>query len=261
MDSKKRSPAFQFYPQDFLVGTADMSAEEIGGYIRLLCYQWAKGELIDDNRKLMQMSGIFDLNTLKIIKMKFIRQENGTIVNLKLKSVAEEQDKYRENQRKKASKRWESKNDAVALPKDIPEECPSPSSSPSSLSSSSPSSSNLVIGEKSKRFVPPTIKMVQEYCLERKNKVDPERFMDHYTSNGWMVGKTKMKDWKATIRNWEKNNYSNNQQNGNTTQQPKRTLEEQANDIADSIFGKYSNENATGSNDSTTEDSYFTIVE
>lgn len=56
---------------------------------------------------------------------------------------------------------------------------------------------------RSKRFVPPTVEEVREYCFERGNSVDPQRFVDYYSSNGWMVGKTKMKDWKAAVRTWE----------------------------------------------------------
>ena len=56
-----------------------------------------------------------------------------------------------------------------------------------------------------KRFVPPTVEQVQEYCWERGNAVDPQRFVDYYTANGWMVGKNKMKDWKAAVRTWEQN--------------------------------------------------------
>ncbi len=54
-----------------------------------------------------------------------------------------------------------------------------------------------------KRFIPPTVDEVREYCEERGNSVDPQRFVDYYSSNGWMVGKTKMKDWKAAVRTWE----------------------------------------------------------
>ena len=53
-------------------------------------------------------------------------------------------------------------------------------------------------------FTPPTVSEVLNYCRERKNRVDPQRFVDFYTSKGWMVGKTKMKDWKAAVRTWEK---------------------------------------------------------
>ena len=54
------------------------------------------------------------------------------------------------------------------------------------------------------RFTPPTLEQVIEYCNERQNGVDPERFIDYYTSNGWKVGKNPMKDWKAAVRTWER---------------------------------------------------------
>lgn len=54
----------------------------------------------------------------------------------------------------------------------------------------------------------PTIEDVKAYCKERGNRVDPERFIDYYTSNGWKVGKNPMKDWKAAIRTWEKGDQS-----------------------------------------------------
>lgn len=55
-----------------------------------------------------------------------------------------------------------------------------------------------------KRFAPPTLDEVQAYCEERGNNVDPDRFIDYYTSNGWRVGKNPMKDWKAAVRSWER---------------------------------------------------------
>ncbi len=52
-------------------------------------------------------------------------------------------------------------------------------------------------------FAPPGVEEVKEYCVEQGlHQVDPARFVDHYTANGWMVGKTKMKDWQAAVRNW-----------------------------------------------------------
>lgn len=56
------------------------------------------------------------------------------------------------------------------------------------------------------KFVPPTKEQVREYCQERENNVDPENFVDFYTGKGWMIGKNKMKDWKAAVRTWERNN-------------------------------------------------------
>lgn len=54
------------------------------------------------------------------------------------------------------------------------------------------------------RFTPPTMDEVSDYCKQRGNTVDAQRWFDYYTSNGWMVGKNHMKDWKAAIRTWER---------------------------------------------------------
>lgn len=56
-----------------------------------------------------------------------------------------------------------------------------------------------------KKFVPPTLEDVTAYCKERNNSIDPQKFIDHYTANGWVRGKTKIKDWKACVRTWEGN--------------------------------------------------------
>lgn len=53
-------------------------------------------------------------------------------------------------------------------------------------------------------FTPPSLEDVQEYCKERNNNVDAETFISFYESKGWMVGKNKMKDWKACVRTWER---------------------------------------------------------
>ena len=53
-------------------------------------------------------------------------------------------------------------------------------------------------------FVIPDVKDVATYCLERRNCVDPEKWHDFYSSNGWKVGRNPMKDWKAAVRTWEK---------------------------------------------------------
>ena len=55
-----------------------------------------------------------------------------------------------------------------------------------------------------KRFVAPSVAEVAEYCRSRGNNVDAERFVSYYDSNGWMVGRNHMKDWRAAVRTWER---------------------------------------------------------
>lgn len=61
----------------------------------------------------------------------------------------------------------------------------------------------IIVKGKTQRFSPPTIDELKSYCQERKNNVDAERFFNFYEMKGWMVGKNKMKDWKAAVRTWE----------------------------------------------------------
>lgn len=60
--------------------------------------------------------------------------------------------------------------------------------------------------ESVKRFSPPSIEEVRNYIHEKGYKVDAERFVAYYTSNGWKVGKNKMKDWKAAVLSWDRKN-------------------------------------------------------
>ena len=74
---------------------------------------------------------------------------------------------------------------------------------------------NTLEGVKEKRFAPPTLENVSEYCREMGyTNVDAVCFIDFYTSNGWMVGKNRMKDWKAAVRNWDRREKNPQRQDG-----------------------------------------------
>ena len=56
-----------------------------------------------------------------------------------------------------------------------------------------------------KNCVPPTREEVKNYCEQRNNSVDADRFYDYYSANGWVQGKGKpIRDWKACVRTWER---------------------------------------------------------
>lgn len=63
---------------------------------------------------------------------------------------------------------------------------------------------NVNISKKKKFFTVPTVEEIRQYCVERQNGIDPDAFRDFYEAKGWMVGKNKMKDWKAAVRTWER---------------------------------------------------------
>lgn len=62
-------------------------------------------------------------------------------------------------------------------------------------------------GVKKTPFSPPTKADVAEYVKEHGIAIDPERFIDYYTANGWRVGRNPMKDWRAAVRNWARSDF------------------------------------------------------
>jgi hypothetical protein len=65
---------------------------------------------------------------------------------------------------------------------------------------------NDIIKDKApKRFQKPTIDQIREYMIEQNMIVEPEKFFNHYETNGWMRGKNKIKDWRACVRTWKQN--------------------------------------------------------
>ena len=71
---------------------------------------------------------------------------------------------------------------------------------------SSISNSNSISNSSNKKFIKPNIEDIKDYCKEKELNVDAEAFIDFYESKGWKVGKNPMKDWKAAVRNWNRNN-------------------------------------------------------
>jgi hypothetical protein len=76
---------------------------------------------------------------------------------------------------------------------------------------------NLTDSNSKVSFVKPKIIDIKEYCKERKNNVDAETFFDFYESKDWLIGKNKMKNWKASVRTWEKSRNNKNNTNDRTT--------------------------------------------
>ena len=76
------------------------------------------------------------------------------------------------------------------------------------LKSNTTSINTMIVNNKG-GFLKPTRFDIKGYCIERKNQVDCETFYDFYESKDWLIGKNKMKDWKACVRTWEKRNNKN----------------------------------------------------
>lgn len=89
---------------------------------------------------------------------------------------------------------------------------------------------------KRKRFEKPTLSQITQYCLERNNNVNAEQFYDYYESNGWKVGKNSMKDWKACVRTWERNEYRKPNSKKNSKEDAINVVRELMNEYANEQF-------------------------
>lgn len=109
---KYKDPAFLFYPADFLVGTMDMSDEEVGQYIRLMCRQHQKGHL---------PATVIE-RTSDEVQSKFIQDEDGKWYNKRLEKEIEKRAKYTASRRRnlesnKDAKREQKKEDITDMSK------------------------------------------------------------------------------------------------------------------------------------------------
>jgi len=84
------------------------------------------------------------------------------------------------------------------------------------------------------RFTPPSLDDVTQYCLQRKNAVVPQDFIDFYEASGWFRGKTKIKDWKACVRTWE----SNKKGGGNEKRSRAKQFSDKLDEIAKQDIGE-----------------------
>jgi len=184
-----------------------MSRTERGAYHDLLMAQASTGNLTSD--MVHRILGSDYDAVWPVIQCKF-SEKNNVFFNQKMLSECqrvEEYSKSRSSNRRKKRKLQtkDMKNICISHEKHMG-------------SGSGTSSGTGKRGDKStreeekkpvrKRFVPPTVEQVAEYCRERKNRVDAQGFVDFYSSKGWLVGKSPMKDWTAAVRTWEKNNYN-----------------------------------------------------
>ena len=191
-----KDPAFLFYPSDFLTGTMFLSNEQVGAYIRLLCAQHQQGHL--PQRAMEMMCGGIDEEVFS----KFEQDEKGLYYNKRLDNESERRTNYVKSRRKNLA--CEKKESDISH---MDSHMASHMDAHMESHMENRNENENIDKTKSKRtlFIPPTVEEVSAYCQERHNIVNASVFVDFYESKNWMVGKNKMKDWKASVRTWEHN--------------------------------------------------------
>jgi uncharacterized protein YdaU (DUF1376 family) len=202
-----RMPWFMFYPSDWIKGTRPLSLEEKGVWIDLLCYMWEsgkRGEISGTYEDFARMVGsnwndiAITINSMKQKNCFNVTECNG-IVTLTCRRMLREHlsresstFRVREYRKRKCNanvtRNTHTQKSEVIKDKDI-----------------------------AHVFVKPTCEEVAGYFKELGSLKDPLQFFDHYEANGWKVGKVPMKNWKATVRNWNRNGFTNNGKQGDKT--------------------------------------------
>lgn len=221
-----RPPAFPLYAADFYMDTLTWDTDDIGVYFCLLMAEWVNGPLEKDTKKLAKIAKKTHQKFIKNfskISQKFvvICTENGEfLVNNRLEEEREKQRYYKELQRVKGIKSGKSRfNHGLTTVEPTPQPKGNLSFSSSISSSIKPKNKKESIKKKESHahiFIKPSLEEIEAYCQERKNNVNPKKWLDHYTANGWKIGKAlaPMKDWQAAVRTWEGNNYDSGGNNG-----------------------------------------------
>lgn len=85
---------------------------------------------------------------------------------------------------------------------------------------------------KRERFVPPSVEEVAAYCRKRRNGIDPEEFTSFYSSKGWKVGTSPMKDWKSAVVTWERKRAKEADPEPKSAKRGRLTVDENGEEVA-----------------------------
>ena len=188
-----KDPAFLFYSSDFLTGTLLMSMEQKGKFITLLCIQHQKGHMSE--RDMLQICGTYDEDIFD----KFQKDSDGKFFNVRLEQEVDKRKSYSESRRNNRKK----KEDVINISDTYVEHMENENEN-----------ENTIKEKKVVQFKKPSFEEVKAYMSELKMNDLSEQWFNHYEAIGWMIGKNKMKDWKASVRTWKAN-----QKNNTTNQQ------------------------------------------
>lgn len=198
-----------------------MAPEEVGAYIRLLCYQWNRGSIpVDPSVQARLTGGCVSAAVLA----KFSVGDDGQLKNQRLEVERSKRGKFLEDQKRKgllsAEKRRidqqrfnrGSTGEATeSQPSGQPDAQPKvnpPSPSPTIEEGKAPSSPAPIKKERRKAepFTPPTIEEAVEVCIELgMPNIEARKFINHHETKGWMIGNSPMRSWRAAMRTWHLN--------------------------------------------------------
>ena len=207
-NEKRKAPAFQLYVNQFLAGTIEMSQEEVGCYIRLLCHQWNRGSIPVEPDKLQRLAGG---SVSDDVLAKFPTWPDGQRRNERLEHERSKQIEFREKQRQKGiasglARRNQpdfSRGSTVVPTAVQPDPQPETNSTSSFTSTTTFKGIDSNTNAPTRRFVPPTRDELDVEALKLGlPSTEVDKFVAYYGSNGWKVGKVPMKSWTHALAGW-----------------------------------------------------------
>ena len=231
-----KDPAFLFYYDRFLSGTFTMTDSQVGQYIRLLCLQANKGYVT--KKDMNNICKTYDED----IAEKFTEIELDKYANPTLVDIMNQRKVFTESRRNnRKGKKYDKSEEVNNICKSHDEHMVNVN-----LNKDIDVIKDVVVKEKAqrKKFVIPSVEDVQAFANENMigSKDLPERFVNYYEANGWMINRNHMKNWQATFKNWvlnEKKYETNQRTNGKqfASETPAERKERQYRDFGKSING------------------------
>lgn len=196
---KSLGPWFPFFADDFISGTAHMTAAEIGAYVLLLCHQWRNGDL-PSNPSLLTRICRQRIDRIVAVLDKFEPCGEGKIRNKRMYVIREERMAYKHEQSRKGELSAISRGSTAAGFRFEPKV-----NLPSASASASPKEEKKKEKRAVRQFAKPTKEEVAAYAASVEFKeLDAETFIAYYESKGWLVGTSPMKSWQAAVITWKK---------------------------------------------------------
>lgn len=196
-----KSPAFRFYADDFLAGTFDMSTEEVGAYIRLLCHEWNRGSTPVEPEKQQRLAGG---SVSDEVRAKFHLCEDGRLRNPRLEKERQKQAEFSQKQAEKGRKSGEARRTTVeprlnhgSTPVEpvlnLPSPFPSPIVPPPPVPQENRTCANL----------PTWAEVKAEADMRGVPEASARAFFDHHEGNSiWLNEHGKLKNWRHKLKVW-----------------------------------------------------------
>ena len=193
-----KDPAFLFYPGDYLRDTQCLSSSAQVAYDRIMCEHMRSIPIAKDRVHFFtkRLNEDEKAELLSVLE----QYDGGFVIGWLVVSI-EKRKAYSESRRKNGEKKYSLHMQSIR---------PAQENEIENVNDNVNNKDKGGVGGKERRHLkyvkdaPPSLDDVKAYCIERKNGIDAQAFLDRNQSIGWMDKNGNLyQDWKAVIRNWE----------------------------------------------------------